>query len=461
MTNWSPDLSTRAGPRYRAIADALETDIAGGRLAAGERLPTHRLLAHKLGVTVGTITRAYAEAGRRRLVTATVGRGTFVRDRRRPAAPTATRGDPDLSDLRSNYPVHGLADEVLAETLEQIRHDANLGELLQYQDHAGMPRHRAAGASWIARSGFNVSPSRVLVTAGGQHALAVAFMTLTRPGDVVLTEDLTYHNVRGLAAMLRVGLHGVALDSEGLVPEAFEAACRSQAPRALYCTPSFQNPTAAVMGRERRRRIAEIAAAHGVAVIEDDVYGFLEPGALPLAAHAPGPICYVTSVSKSLAPGLRVGYLAVPEGEVPRFTAAMRDTCWMATPLAAEIAARWIDEGDGDRLAAELRREAIARQEIARRALSGIDLPGHPSSFHLWLPLPRPWRAEEFTRRARTAGVAVMPADAFAVGPNPPQAVRLCLGAARSRAELARAIELLAGIVGEQPALHEAHPSII
>ena len=167
MTNWSPDLSAHVGPRYRAIADALETDIAGGRLAAGERLPTHRLLAHKLGVTVGTITRAYAEAGRRRLVTATVGRGTFVRDRRRPAAPTATLGDPDLADLRSNYPVHGLADEVLAETLEQIRHDANLGELLQYQDHAGIPRHRAAGASWIARSGVNVSPSRVLVTAGG------------------------------------------------------------------------------------------------------------------------------------------------------------------------------------------------------------------------------------------------------------------------------------------------------
>src|SRR3954454_16465105 len=223
VTNWTPQIDTRSGPIYEAIAEDLGKSVAIGQLRPGERLPTHRDLAHRLGVTIGTVTRAYAEAERRGIVEATVGRGTFVRDVPSTAAPREAASG--IVDLRSNYPALAASAAALSEALSAMAHDPSLATLLRYQDHAGLPRHRTAGAQFMSRAGFALPPERVLVTAGGQHAMLTALLTLTQPGDLVLTEELTYHGFKALAQRLRLRLHGVALDDEGLIPEAFETAC--------------------------------------------------------------------------------------------------------------------------------------------------------------------------------------------------------------------------------------------
>ncbi|MBZ4401402.1 PLP-dependent aminotransferase family protein [Myxococcus sp. AS-1-15] len=453
MTIWTPNLRDREGPLYRVIADALGADIEEGRLAPGTRLPTHRELAEKVGVTVGTVTRAYAEAERRGLIGGEVGRGTFVRHRDTPRhlpSPAPDEGDDALVELGLNWPATPSGDPAgtaFAKTLDAVQRSPRVAELLEYAPHLGHLSHREAGAEWMSRFGLDVSPARVMVCSGGQHAMEVALNVLTRPGDTVLCEALTYPGLKVLASRLHLRLQGVAMDAQGLVPEALEAACRGGA-KVLFCLPNLQNPTGAVMSEERRRRIAAVARKHGLSVVEDDAYGLLlDKRPPPLCALLPESGWFIAGVSKLLAPGLRIGYLAAPEGPGTERLAEEAALASRMTPaLTAELAARWVNDGTADELVTRRRREARERLELAKEILGDRlrRIPANHVTYHLWLELPGGFRAEPFTSQARRRGVSVTPAEVFSVGPaTAPAAVRLCLGAPRTRAALEKGLQRL------------------
>ncbi len=449
MTNWLPDLADRKGPRYRAIADALADDVASGRLPAGARLPTHRDLAYRLGVTVGTITRAYAEAEKRGLIGGEVGRGTFVQGHRLtpPSDPftwTPPAG-PSVVNMTVVKPEQALAGQAFGPTLSAIA-AAGAAGLLDYAPHAGLPAHRAAGAQWLARQHrVAATPDQVLLTTGAQNAMAVALAAVARPGDVVLTERLTNYGMKTLAAVEGYHLEGIALDEHGVVPDAFDSACRRLAPKALYLVPTLHNPTASVMPAARRIEIAAIARRHGVILVEDDVFGFLVPDPLPIQTIAPDVTIYLSGLSKSVAAGLRVGYLVAPLELVPRIEAVIRALQYSSPPLPAEVATRWIADGSADRFAEAQRSEDAARQRLARSILPADTVCGHPAAQHLWLVLPEPWRRDDFIAEARRRGVVVTGGDVFAVGrAGAPHAVRLSLCQPRSRDDLVRGLRALA-----------------
>lgn len=453
MTIWAPDLSGREGPRYLAIADALADDVGGGRLAPGVQLPTHRDLADVLGVTVGTISRAYREARARGLVVGEVGRGTFVRggDRvEQPGLPIAESVPEGVVDLSLNINrVPGLASMVRHGLAALAEDPATLGLFEQYHPQAGSAEHRAAGARWIGRFGLEVNPDRVLVTAGAQHAMTVALMATTRPGDGLLVGRLTYPAIIALARVLHLELHPVAMDEHGITAEGLEAACRAHKPRALYCMPTLQNPTTRVMPEARRHDIVEVATRHGLTILEDDVYGFLLDAPPPLTSLYPHRGYYLTSLSKSLAPGLRVGYLALPSGDRSRFIDALWATTVMAPPPMAELATRWIDDGTADTMVARGREEAAVRRALAETALSGLRFEAHPGALQVWVELPHPWRAADFVARAAQQGIKLTSSDAFAVGPRTTPAFRIALGGARTRQDLERALQTLASLTGD------------
>ena len=454
MTNWQPRLEGRPGPRYIAIADTLAEDMAAGSFAVGERLPTHRDLAWRLGVTVGTVSRAYAEAGRRGLVSGEVGRGTFVRaalPREAQVMTAAPDAAPGFIDLNFNFPPSGGEEQALRATLNALAAAPESAALLGYQSHAGLPAHRAAASQWLARNGHEAAPERVAITAGAQHAILVTFAALTRPGDRVLAEALTYPGVQLAARMLGLRLDGLPLDDQGLLPEAFEAACRNNDVKALYCIPTLQNPTTVTLPEARRRAIAEIATRYGVAIVEDDIFRLMAPEAPPpISSFAPELGYFITSLSKTTAPGLRVGIVAAPEDGFERVTAALRTTCWMATPLTAEIATRWIQDGTAARILDTRRAEVNARRKQALAALHGQRVDCPDGSLHLWLHLPEPWRSAEFATEAKRRGVGVTPAEAFAVGrSNLTHAVRLCHGAPASRETLGRALAVVSDLLNE------------
>jgi DNA-binding transcriptional MocR family regulator len=452
---WTPDLSRHEGPRYAAIVEAIAEEIEQGRLKPGDQMPTHRELAARLGVTTGTVTRAYAEAARRGLLVGETGRGTFVKGDLLDLDSAAE--DEALVDLSFNIPPPSAGDllgQSLAKTLKDISARRGLAALLTYQPAAaGAERHRAAGAEWVARSGLKARAGQVLVCNGALHAMTVVFSTLCRPGDAVFTESLTYPGMKNLANLLNLRLHGLPVDGEGLVPEAFEEACRRGAARVLYTIPTVQNPLGTVMSERRRREIAAVASAHEVAVVEDDVHSFMLPKPPPpLSSFAPENSYYIMSTSKSMAGGMRVGYLAAPERMVEPLSTSLRATVWTAAPLMAEIASEWIRDGTADRLVAQKRAEAAARQELAARALEGFRVDAHPLSFHLWLHLPEPWRSNEFAAQLKRRGVLVSPSEAFVPGrEEAPHAVRVCLGTPRSRERLGNALAVVRSVLRETP----------
>jgi DNA-binding transcriptional MocR family regulator len=457
MTSWHPRLARRTGrsstarldpPLYARIVDALAADIAEGRLVPGSRLPTQRELAETVGTTVATVTRSYSEARRRGLVDATVGRGTFVRDA---VYAPAARGPADLTvNSIAPAPFVGTMLASLGACVDAAAGDA----LVAYQPHQGALRHREAGAAWLRDRGLSTDPSDVVVTAGAQHAMLVSLATLTRPRDTVLVERLTYPGVKSLANHLHLRLEPVAIDEEGMSPQSLaETAARTKA-TVVYTMPTLQNPTAATMGAARRRAIAEIVAARGLTVIEDDQYGFLSDES-PLAALIPDRVVHINSLSKSLAAGLRVGFLRGPAALTPRLAAAVFASAVMAPPVTAELAARWIDDGLARRIVEWKREELTARQQIARRVL-GWRAP-RPATPHVWLAMPPHTTAEDFVEQARLRGVLVSASPAFSVGAaRPEHFVRLSLGPPATREALEAALRILAGVLKDPPRPHAA-----
>lgn len=454
MTIWQPQIDQTRGPIYLAIADALAEDISRGRLEARTRLPTHRDLAYRLGVTVGTITRAYAEAERRGLVYGEVGRGTFVRGQVNGDANFfIPGGEPqDRIDLTLNFALGVERDQAMARTLAEFARRPDIHRFLNYLPHRGLEEHRAAAAAWLRQMDLDLTPDQIIVTTGGQHAMMTVFSALCRQGDVVLCEQLTYAGMKALANHLELRLHGVAIDDFGMLPAALDAAIRATHSRIVYIQPTMQNPTGTMMPEGRRREIAAVARAHGVMLVEDDVYGPLPSRRLPpIASMVPDSVIYLSSASKCMAPGLRIGYIAAPSALIERLGLPVRATVWMAPPLEAEIARTWMTDGTVDRIVAELRAESHARQALARNLL-GINSPPGDGSFLIWMPLQRGWRAVDFVAEASRQGVDISSADSFAVDPLPvPEAVRICLGAPASRATLEKGLQVIRGILQGPP----------
>lgn len=438
MTIWIPELEGRGeSPLYVAIADAIEEDVADGLLSPGARLPTHRRLAEELGVTVGTVTRGYGEAERRGLIVGEVGRGTFVRGGRAEEHGWARRRD-DASrevEMSISFPPQVPAERrALAATLRTIADEGGAvsSALLDYQPGTATRAQREAGARWLERVGLGATPERVVVTAGIQHALAVAFSNLLRPGDTLLTAELTYPGARALAQMLGLRLRGVAMDREGILPDALEhAATTDPRPTALYLVPTIQNPVGGVLSPERRRAVAEVAEARDLLVLEDDVHAFLPDEPVePIASLVPDRTLYLSSMGKALSVGLRTGFVLSPPRYVDRLISGVRSTMWMPPPLMVEVATRWIDGPAADRILQEKRVEISRRQRLLDELLSGHRIDTHPRGLHAWLHLPEPWRSEEFVDQARQRGVLIAGAHAFAVGRREvPHAVRISLTA--------------------------------
>jgi DNA-binding transcriptional MocR family regulator len=459
VTDWKPDIANRHGRRYLAIADALADDIKRGLVRPGDRLPTHRDLAYQMGLSVSTVSKAYAEAVRRQLILSEVGRGTFVM----PNAWTDLTGVGIDSrqigpiDMAFNCPVPApMVLEAMSAALKTISGSDRLDELMPYhRPWVGLASHRAAAASWIEKRGLRTSPENILMTNGAQHAHAIILTSLLEPNQIAVTDELTDPGIKFLTANRSLQLKGLAMDKDGLLPDAFEAACKTMKVKALITVPNHHSPTLTIMPVERRKAIAEVAIRHGVTIIEDDVYGpFLDNPPPALSSFAPEQSFYFTSFSKCICAGLRIGFLAAPPGRVEELIPGLGATTWMVSMVPAEIAALWIREGTAERLIVWQRQELTRRQKLAAQILDGFDYTALPSSLHLWLPLPDSWRAEGFVAQARLRGLAVTPAEAFVVGHVPaPQAVRVSLGGATpSRTELQRGLEIVADLLKERPA---------
>jgi len=452
MTIYAPVLAGGDGPLYLELADAIERDVAAGALAPGTRLPTHRDLADALGINVSTVTRGYREAEKRGLVSATVGRGTFVSS----DAATATAmvafepAGAGTIEMGLASPLHHL-DPDLTDGFRRIARRKAPESFMRYVDPRGLPEHRDAGADWAARYGLEADGSSVIVCAGSQHALTCCLTGLFRPGDRIATDALTYPGIKTLAAMLGLRLVPIAMDDQGMLPESLDTACRRDDIKGVYLMPTVHNPTTVTMPDGRRDAIAALARKHDLTIIEDDAYALTAPHRpAPVAARAPERSAYVAGLSKAVAAGLRVAFLAAPRPMLQPLAQSVLNTIWMAPPLNAELAAAWIADRTADRTVERKRAEAARRYMIACDALENHRFRGKAGTFFLWLDLPEPWTGQSFETRARQLGVNVFGAQRFAVGDTPPPpAARIALTGETDLERYRQGIEILAAMLRE------------
>jgi len=458
LSVWIPDLTAIEGSRYKALATAIGNAIKQGNLKSDERLPTHRSLAEALEVTVGTVSRGYAEAENRGFVYAVVGRGTFVRGKDEPGMLQIPEQDNSIIDLSLNLPIKLDKADDLATVMRDIsRRPGDMNKLLCYQPDVGLIEHREVLAGWFTQTEWRVNADKLIITHGAQHGILVSLMALTRPGDVILSEGLTYPGLTAITHQLKVESQGLVLDNEGIIPSALEAACQRYQPKLLYCTPTLQNPTTAIMSLERRQAIIRICQQYNVLILEDDVNGPLaEIAPLPLAALAPEQVIYIGSLSKSLAAGLRVGALVTPDAVRDRIADAVRASCWMVSPVVIEIACEWVRSGRAEEQVAYQKQDMKLRQAIARKKLRPFDAVITPFGFHVWLMLPEPWRASQFVKEAEHRGVLLKGAGTFAVGRfEAPHGVRIAISCARDIEQLEQGLDVLVDMLkaGPEPTL--------
>ena len=440
-------------PKYQSIAEDLAQAILNGQVPMGEKLPPQRNLAHRLGVTTGTISRAYAILERQGLATARVGDGTYVRSVEHvPASESSDHQQP--IDLAHNVAMVGDESNALQTAFQSLATDGELmRQVLSYQSETGMRRHREAGAQWLRRFGTSGQWNRVMVTHGAQHGLACVLRTVARPGDAVLTESLSYPGLQALARSMRLQLIGLETDEQGMVPQALERAAKTFDTKFVYCAPTLHNPTGATMSMARREAVAAVMRTHGLFIIEDCVHAAMQANPLPaLSTWLPEQSFLLSSFSKVLAPGLRVGYVEAAPAWLSKFAASMRADSWMVAPLLPEIATRWLESGAMEGLIAQQRQMTAQRLERARAVLQGLDFKTDPEFPLIWLPLPEPWRAGQFAAALRQARVLVRTADHFAVGRSPaPHAIRISLNAPASVEQLEGGLQILKALIDSPP----------
>ncbi|TPJ64839.1 PLP-dependent aminotransferase family protein [Mesorhizobium sp. B2-7-1] len=443
---WLPVLEAGPRPVYLQIVGALADARSNGRLQPGDRLPPQRELARLLGVDLTTVTRAFSEARRRNLIDATAGRGTFV-----------TPGEPEepVLDLSMNIPPApaGLNLPALIRTgIEGLLKRSSAEALLSYHPGPGSPVERAVGSSWLAETGDRLPVDRVVVGSGAQALLTAVLLSETREGDTILADALTYPGLIALAGATRRRLAAVASDGEGMRPDDLEQAARRHGAHVLYLNPTLQNPTASVMPEGRRRELARMAAKLELTIVEDDPYRRLLAAPPPAFLKlAPERTFHVATLAKCISPFLRTAFLAAPDQQAAeRVAAAIRGTTMMAPPLMTGLACEWLRSGLAGEITAAVRAEAQARQEIARNILPEGFVAAE-SSLHLWYPLQSQLRSAEFADIARRRGLAISPAEEFAVGDDFANGFRLALGATPNRERLKEGLQSLASILSGVP----------
>ncbi len=277
----------------------------------------------------------------------------------------------------------------------------DLESLLRYQPHAGRPHERNTVARHLRVRGIRVTPEQVLIVDGAQHGLAVTMMALLQPGDVIAADALTYSGFKVTAEALHLEILPIPL-------QALDRLCRTRRVRAVYSIPTLHNPLGWVLDLAQREQLVALARRHDLLLIEDGAYAFLaEDPPAPLIELAPERTIYVSGLSKNVATGLRVGFVAAPLPTVPLLQRAIRATA---------------------RLETEKRRDARARQVLAAEVLAGLPCITHPASYFLWLPLAEEARADRITKALLELNVAVSTAEPFAVSAHVPHALRLALG---------------------------------
>jgi DNA-binding transcriptional MocR family regulator len=435
MTIWLPQLD-RSKPLYLAIADAITQDVEGGTLTKGDRLPPQRDLAWKLGVTLGTVTRAYKEAEQRGLLTGEVGRGSYIRQGHvvttLPPLPTELQ---DIIDLTHAVPPPVVTTQEFDAALHSVMRDPRKLDLLDYAPPDGFALHKTMAVQWLKHSGIDANEREIFITAGAHLGLITVLEALTEPGEKIMAENVNYALLRNTFKNAHLEPVPLEMDAEGLTPEAFDQAARTGASRILYLVPTLQNPTTSTMSHQRREELVAVARNHNITIIEDDIFRLLDARVQPPTFYtlAPERTYHITSLSKTLAPGLRIGFVVAPDGQDRMLRSHIRIMAARTVGITGEIARYWIESDLASGILTRTRNELASRRAVFLDVFKDQKLRCEPGAPFAWLQLPE-----------------VSPGSLFHLNRNTQsQHIRICFGNPQSTWQTRSAFETIRKLMNE------------
>ncbi|WP_208984041.1 aminotransferase-like domain-containing protein [Roseibium aggregatum] len=457
MTMWIPNIEAASGPIYLAIADALEADIKTGALAQGDRLPPQRELAYQLGVTLGTITRAYGEAERRRLVKGETGRGTYIASETQKVSPLIPKEDePETCDLARNFAYPHL-NPSLSDGLTRMAHTVGIDRLNGFVPSEGLKAHRETGALVFKDYGLEADPDRVAVTCGAQHGIQVTCQALFRQGDAVAVDRFTYPSI--FSSFASIGLKPVPLPAltradggfGAMDPAALAQAAKTHGVKGVFLMPNMQNPTTHTMSVEERQDLVAVARQYGLKIVEDDPYTPFLPEALPaFGALAPERTASIASISKVCSPGSRIGFVHVPGPFGDSIRNKIGESTWMASPITAELIAGWVREGHLFKTLRLKRKANRTRFLAARELLAPHFLQSDVNKVFGWLRLPETVDPDTLQNALGHQGISVLSSRYFqAKDHRPAPYLRLTFGSEQSDDRFRWALERIRSTIGQ------------
>jgi GntR family transcriptional regulator / MocR family aminotransferase len=485
LRNWKLLLKPerdQGGSIHMQIVRKIIEDIRRGRLVSGTALPGTRALAADLGVNRKTVILAYDELNAQGWIETEAKRGSFV-SRHLPVvdakpAVTCVRPFPTplandgLALAREAIAAHelpasaakpaftdGLPDTrlipftIVSRTFRHALVTSARANALGYGDPRGTLALREAIAAMLrAERAMNVDADNICVVRGSQMGIFLAARLLTRPGDTVAFESLSYPLARASFRSCGAELASIALDEHGLVPESLEALCRRKPVRAVFTTPHHQFPTTVTLPADRRLKLLVLARRYGFVIVEDDYdpeFHFARSPVFPLASmDAPERVFLIGSFSKVLAPGLRLGYVAASKEVIERCAAQIMLIDRQGNALTEMAVTELMHTGELKRhirraLKIYERRRDLCAESISNEFGDDVQFSLPEGGLALWLTLSQRIAATRFVERAREAGIQLVPGKTFSTRNEDVQGVRLGYGNLDER-EIQQAIRRLA-----------------
>jgi DNA-binding transcriptional MocR family regulator len=476
------ELQREAGrPVYLQIADQIGAAIEARRLSHGERLPAIRDLARRLQVNRETVALAYEELAAAGRVESSVGRGTFVHapaagggaaEEPFEAAFSALTGSllrferarPRFGSENGAVPLHVVVPdpafypaEAFRRALDRVQREEGAA-LLAYGDSQGHPGLREALAGHLRGAGIEVGAGELLLCHGASQGIALALRLFAEPGDWIALEEPTYHNALACAFALGLRTAPVPMGEGGPDLALLERTLRRPEVKLLYTIPTFHNPMGITTSLEHRRALLEIAARCGKPVVEDAYemdLRFAGRAVPPLAAlDASGRVVHLSSFSKSLFPGVRVGAIAARGRALDALLALKRATDHSDSMLLQAALARFLREGHYERHLARLRRVLRSRCEALTGALEaelpeGARFTRPEGGYQVWVELLEGTDTSELLADAARAGLLFTPGSQFQCDGRPSSALRLSFALA-DEAALRRGARALARVARER-----------
>jgi GntR family transcriptional regulator, regulator for abcA and norABC len=433
-------------PKYKVIIDFIKDQITNGTWPIGSRLPSQRDLAKLFGVNRSTVVTALEELAADGLVEGKLGMGTVVVNN-------------TWTLMRSNTPVNwneqvqlGSHQASLAtvQAINLAESDENLiqmskGELSKdlfpleemkaviqkvgselmpfgYEDPNGNPVLREAISNYLIPKGIIAPPSSILVVSGALQALHLISIGLMERESTVFLESPSYINSLSTFQSAGMKLQGVPMDKEGILPQLIEAS-RDNRKSVLYCHPTYHNPTGALMGESRRQELLQMAERLQLPIIEDDVYGDLWLDSAPpppiKSYDKHGNVLYLGSLSKSLNPGLRIGWIAGPQAVIDRLADLKMQTDYGSSSLSQKVAAEWLSSGRYEQHLLNVRKQLRDRRDAALAALDThlgryAEWECPEGGFFIWVKMNPEISVTDLYRKAFSQGVLINPGRIYA-----------------------------------------------